>query len=74
MFSPAFVNTIHYIATRFPKVIVAVAMKRRHSSEDVFFDLMYNAKFRITNTICFPLPGDAKAGEEIIELYIYQLE
>jgi hypothetical protein len=73
-YSPAFVNTMHQIALRFPRVVVAVAMKRRHSSEDVFFNLMDNAKFRITNTIYFPLPGDQKASEEFIELYIYQLE
>ncbi|KAF2441314.1 hypothetical protein P171DRAFT_524252 [Karstenula rhodostoma CBS 690.94] len=56
--SPAFVNTIYQIALQFPYVTVAVAMKKRHASEDVFFSLMSKANFRIANSISFPLPGD----------------
>lgn len=47
-------------------------MKRRHESEDIFFNLMGDAKFENVNTICFPLPGDERAGEESVELYLYE--
>lgn len=46
-------------------------MKRRHESEEVFFELMERAKFEVANTICFPLPGDEGAGEENIEVWVY---
>lgn len=70
--SPALVSTIRQVAGLSPAVTVAIAMKKRHSSEDVFFDLMSEAKFQTVDMICFPLPGDEKAGEERVELYIYQ--
>lgn len=47
-------------------------MKRRHESEDVFFDLMSQANFINVNTICFPLPGDENPGEESVEIYVYE--
>ncbi|KAJ4300981.1 hypothetical protein N0V90_003070 [Kalmusia sp. IMI 367209] len=70
--SPALVNTIRQVATLSPTVTVAIAMKKRHSSEDVFFDLMSEANFQTIDTIGFPLPGDERAGEERVELYIYE--
>lgn len=45
-------------------------MKKRHSSEEVFFDLMAEAKFKTEGVTEFPLPGDEKSGEEIV--YVYQ--
>jgi hypothetical protein len=53
---------------------VAVAMKMRHSSEEVFFDLMSAAGFRETHELEYPLPGDAEVGEEIVYLHVYQME
>ncbi|KAF1971509.1 hypothetical protein BU23DRAFT_556027 [Bimuria novae-zelandiae CBS 107.79] len=70
--SPAFVHTIQAIAARSPDVTVAVAMKKRHESEDVFFELMRKAKFRSMNAVCFPLPGDERAGEEGVEVWVYE--
>ena len=47
-------------------------MKRRHESEEVFFDLMSEARFETVDTIYFPLPGDEKSGEENVEIYIFR--
>lgn len=47
-------------------------MKMRHSSEEVFFDLMAEAKFRKVTTMEYPLPGDVEIGEEIVFLHVYQ--
>ncbi|KAL5411066.1 hypothetical protein PMIN03_005060 [Paraphaeosphaeria minitans] len=69
--SPAFVNTIQQIALRFPYLTVAVAMKKRHASEDVFFSLMSDAKFEMTSSISFPLPGDEITGDETVHLYVF---
>ncbi|KAK3197165.1 hypothetical protein GRF29_1536g832726 [Pseudopithomyces chartarum] len=70
--SPAFVNTIRQIAAGSPKAVVAIAMKRRHESEAIFFDLMSEARFETVDTIYLPLPGDEKAGEENVEIYIFK--
>ncbi|KAF2683444.1 hypothetical protein K458DRAFT_390059 [Lentithecium fluviatile CBS 122367] len=72
--SPALVNTIHSIAKTSPHVTVAIAMKVRHFSEEGFFDLMSNCKFRTTNTIEYLLPGDENAGEETVHLYTYSYD
>ena len=55
-----------------PKVRVAIAMKMRHSSEEVFFNLMATAGFQPTAKLDYPLPGDVEAGEEIVYLHVYQ--
>lgn len=55
-----------------PKVRVAIAMKMRHSSEEVFFDLMATAGFQPTAKFDYPLPGDVEVGEEIVYLYVYR--
>lgn len=47
-------------------------MKMRHSSEDVFFDLMETARFKETATLRYPLPGDVEVGEEVVDLHVYQ--
>lgn len=47
-------------------------MKRRHESEEVFFDLMSEARFETVDTVCLPLPGDEEAGEENVEIYIFK--
>lgn len=69
--SPALVNTVHEIAKTSPHVTVAIAMKIRHSSEKVFFDLMRDAGFRTTNVMEFPLPGDENTGEETVHFYTF---
>lgn len=47
-------------------------MKMRHSSEEVFFDLMAEAKFVKIKTFEYMLPGDIEVGEEIVFLHVYQ--
>lgn len=47
-------------------------MKMRHSSEEVFFNLMATAGFQPTAKLDYPLPGDVEAGEEIVYLHVYQ--
>jgi hypothetical protein len=54
-----------------PDVVVGIAMKMRHKSEEVFFDLMTAAGFKETSLLEFPLPGDVKLGEEIVYLHVY---
>lgn len=47
-------------------------MKLRHSSEEVFFDLMAAAGFQEITKLEYPLPGDTEVGEEIVYLHVYQ--
>ncbi|KAI4951292.1 hypothetical protein J4E91_004001 [Alternaria rosae] len=54
-----------------PRVRIAIAMKMRHSSEEVFFKLMSDAGFLETDKMEFPLPGDVKVGEETVYLHVY---
>ncbi|CAO2648989.1 Nn.00g099380.m01.CDS01 [Neocucurbitaria sp. VM-36] len=69
--SPALVNTLVRLARISPKVVVAIAMKMRHSSEKVFFALMAAAGFHETKTLAYSLPGDVEVGEEIVYLHVY---
>ncbi|KAF2255478.1 hypothetical protein BU26DRAFT_528170 [Trematosphaeria pertusa] len=71
---PALVNTCHRIAKASPNVFVAIAMKIRHSSEEIFFDLMRDAGFHSTQSLAYPLPGDEKSGEETVHLYVYRYD
>lgn len=70
--SPALVNTLVRLAKLHPPVAVAIAMKMRHESEKVFFDLMANAGFRESETLEFELPGDVNVGEEVVFLHVYR--
>jgi hypothetical protein len=47
-------------------------MKMRHSSEEVFFELMKDAGFMKTTQMEFALPGDVDVGEEVVYLHIYK--
>jgi hypothetical protein len=44
----------------------------RHSSEEVFFELMAKAEFEEIGKIAFPLPGDMEVGEETVHLHVYK--
>lgn len=70
--SPAFVNTISRIVHESPSTVVLVAMKMRHPSEVVFFELMAEAGFNRVSTISYPLPGDTEATEETVDLHVYK--
>lgn len=49
-------------------------MKKRHSSEEIFFDLMSQKGFQIEDTKCIPLPGDERIGEESVLIYTFRLQ
>jgi hypothetical protein len=66
------VNTLSRLAETSPDVVVAIAMKMRHKSEEVFFDLMADARFKETRKLEFPLPGDLERGEEVVYLHVYK--
>lgn len=70
--SPALVNTLTRLVKVNPEVVIAIAMKMRHSSEEVFFELMKDAGFMKTTKMEFPLPGDVEVGEEIVYLHVYK--
>jgi hypothetical protein len=72
MTSPALVKTLVRLAKVSSEVKIAIAMKMRHSSEEIFFDLMTAAGFQETTTLEYPLPGDAEVGEETVYLHVYQ--
>jgi hypothetical protein len=70
--SPALVDTLSRLAEISTDVKIAIAMKMRHSSEVVFFDLMATAGFEETTKFEYPLPGDTEVGEETVHLHVYQ--
>lgn len=49
-------------------------MKKRHSSEEIFFDLMKQKAFRIEDTRIVALPGDERIGEETVFVYTFRPE
>ncbi|KAH7132134.1 putative methyltransferase-domain-containing protein [Dendryphion nanum] len=69
--SPALVNTIQRLGDVSPDVYIIVAMKIRHLSENVFFELMSKAKFEKKESIEIPLPGDDGAGEETVWVHVF---
>ncbi|KAH7401859.1 putative methyltransferase-domain-containing protein [Phaeosphaeria sp. MPI-PUGE-AT-0046c] len=70
--SPALVQTLRRLCKVSPQARVAIAMKMRHLSEEVFFDLMAEADFMKITTLEYPLPGDVEIGEEAVFLHVYQ--
>jgi hypothetical protein len=66
------VNILARLSKANPDVVVAIAMKMRHSSEEVFFELMKDAGFMETTKMDFPLPGDIEVGEEVVYLHVYK--
>ena len=72
--SPALVNTLRRLADVNSKITVAIAMKMRHASERVFFELMQDAGFKETALLEWPLPGDVSVGEERVLLHVYRLK
>lgn len=70
--SPALVSTLSRLADLNKQVVVGIAMKMRHDSERVFFDLMAEAGFKETALLGYPLPGDIKMGEDTVYLHVYK--
>ncbi|OCL06255.1 S-adenosyl-L-methionine-dependent methyltransferase [Glonium stellatum] len=69
--SPALVRTLAALVKWSSKAIVVVAMKVRHSSEAVFFDLMSESGFIIRSRTILPIPGDEKTAHEKIDVYVF---
>ena len=74
---PDLVGTITRMSATSPDVRIMVAMKRRHDSEERFFDLMRNANMQIMEktTIHLPDPSEVSvlgAWRSGIELYAYE--
>ncbi|RJE22962.1 hypothetical protein PHISCL_04689 [Aspergillus sclerotialis] len=71
--SPALVSVLRQLTRKSPKAIILVALKRRHDSEAVFFDLMQSAGFGALDKDIVQLPS--QYGEfDHIEMYCYVLE
>jgi predicted nicotinamide N-methyase len=71
--SPALVRTLSALQKKSPKALILVAMKVRHSSEDVFFDLMKEALFIEASHMKLQLPVIAEVGEKV-EVYVFHGE
>ncbi|KAJ5156723.1 hypothetical protein N7492_009526 [Penicillium capsulatum] len=67
---PTLVSVLDRLVRRSPDALVLVALKRRHDSEAIFFDLMQEAGFTAKQTTV-SLP--AQYGEiQLIEVYAYR--
>ena len=69
---PDLVSTLGRIAEQSEKVEIVVAMKVRHDSEAVFFDLMAKEGFDVKEKAAIPLPVLEMEDEEI-EIYVFKL-
>jgi predicted nicotinamide N-methyase len=73
---PDLVRTISRLTSTSPGVRVLVAMKRRHDSEEIFFDLMGDANLQILEKAIIQLPledSDFYSRPPEIELYLFGL-
>jgi hypothetical protein len=66
---PALVNVLDRLVRTSPDAIILVALKRRHDSETVFFDLMRSAEFTAVQD-SLQLPSQHDQVDEI-EFYCY---
>lgn len=71
--SPALVSTLKALTKRSPKAIIVLAMKVRHESESIFFDLMKKGDFVKASTTSQPIPRDDSDYDSAskIDIYIY---
>ena len=74
---PGLVKTLSSIARSSPHTLIVIALKVRHDSEAIFFDLMTRADFiRIEHT-AIPLPDRCRSetGQEleVVEIYVYRI-
>lgn len=68
---PALISVMDKLVQLSPDVTILVAMKRRHDSETVFFELMQSAKLRVLHQDSMKLPSQHDE-EDWIELYAYR--
>lgn len=73
---PALVRTVSAITSVSPDILVVVAMKVRHASETVFFDLMAEAGFIEMERTRIDLPdlpqSLAEKTPEVVEIYTFR--
>ncbi|KAJ5659295.1 hypothetical protein N7507_005746 [Penicillium longicatenatum] len=69
---PTLVSVLDRLVRTSPDALVLVALKRRHESEAVFFDLMKDAAF-VAQETTVPLPSQHDQSDTI-ELYCYRRE
>lgn len=67
---PALVNVLQGLVTLSPAAIVLVALKRRHESEAVFFDLMQAAELQNLDQDSIELPSQYGQADRI-EFYVF---
>jgi hypothetical protein len=67
---PDLVTTVKNVANGNEEMLVLLAMKVRHESELVFFELMKNAGFAIREKCAIPLPVLGGEQEEI-EIFVF---
>ncbi|KAI9741578.1 MAG: hypothetical protein M1818_004384 [Claussenomyces sp. TS43310] len=67
---PHLVRTLSALLEHNRKAVVLVAMKVRHESEAVFFDLMADAGMLVRDRLVLPLPVLGEESQEI-EVYLY---
>ncbi|KAH6612633.1 putative methyltransferase-domain-containing protein [Boeremia exigua] len=70
--SPALVRTLSRLAALNPRLAVVVALKTRHASEAVFYELMADARFEEAARRVWELPGDEGVGGERVEVFVYR--
>jgi predicted nicotinamide N-methyase len=73
---PDLVRTLARLSSTSPGVKVLVAMKRRHDSEDIFFDLMRGAHLEMLEKTVINLPYEISVLDyepPVVELYMYAL-
>lgn len=69
---PDLVKTLRGLGEKSPQVLVLVAMKVRHESEGVFFELTKEAGFVVVERGLVPLPVLGGEAEEI-EIWMFKL-
>ncbi|KAJ5632390.1 hypothetical protein N7490_008729 [Penicillium lividum] len=69
---PTLVSVLDRLVRTSPDALILVALKRRHESEAVFFDLMKSAAF-IAQQTTVPLPSQHDQNDTI-EMYCYRRE
>ena len=74
---PGLVTTLSSIARSSPHTLVVIALKVRHDSEAIFFDLMTRADFIRVEHTAIPLPDRCRSetGQEleVVEIYVYRI-
>lgn len=72
----ALVGTIATIAASSPAALILIAMKKRHASEDVFFNLMAESRFKVIEKTGVLAPAGLEEDNietaERLELFVFQ--